>query len=982
MNAELLYTSAPSGLKQGSRGFCTVLSTAGMPINLASKLESLSGYRHVYPSGTPDANKNPVGFSHLRFSLGGRMVSVISRISDYGLDYSQRTNKLVHHIVVDAPMPPSGPAALLRLPGLMRDAWDGRCATVPPPTLPIMEVPPRVCSEWESMTGDAGWGGVVANTWLRPQPKPLFIVFSEDQAPRLLSLIAESIALLPVRQRWQATFGTYVTNLPPDVDCKVRCVIAGSEEARMASARGTVINLTATIGPAVDTNATRAAREGLSIGGGGTIRAPISVADAETSESDPSPSAVPPAYEEFEFDVDKPFGEVARQAPPDVRYTGTRFKTPSKATATTGTPVLPNRKFLAAAICLLLAFLGLAGYGIYRNTPRVSQVVKETKKEPEAPVNDSQNNDNSGKDRPPKDSPIPVPPPPPVPVTAADFKLSLEVPSLPSTDASVIEVQISAEALKAVAKIEPLKLLPAEWKQWEAKWKWQRKEPNLFWKDLDGESTDQLSITDKEPITTEFKVIAIVSNSPSGQSLPPIESKIIRVAKVAPPPPPAYKPEDFDLDIRFILKGNQDGKPDIPLQTGVRGAIAEGVIKPKNGVDAEEYQATYKWILKSSPTEEKPIPNASDATLLVTRDLPSNSAMRCEATIKFDSGVEIVVKSRGPPLQIADVLAATIDLQDVLKSPSIPDLSFPIEIPDSLQAIAKGNNRGDGISAFGLKLQKDPKFAASVVKPVFRNLKSSADNVESKKLVELEIKLTDYQKNHKEIRKKIDALKAVCQNKGKDIEWAMNILGEINANDGADFTTFKGALIPLVRKAQDAIDGYNGKFLMNAPSQEDLSSFKDIAIKNGWLYPVPPNGGGREFNYFMNSLKEFKSFWEEDAGSLKDLGRTPKKLFDSLLKEIEDFENDQRKLLLESVSIETKADAFAIYAKSKSTGEDEDSLAVKDKKLGDFGMCIMLKFINEEQNETQREKEGGMQDPKIPKASSADMFPSVGDSNR
>jgi hypothetical protein len=371
MNAELLYTSAPSGLKQGSRGFCTVLSTAGMPINLASKLESLSGYRHVYPSGTPSANKNPVGFSHLRFSLGGRMVSVISRISDYGLDYSQRTNKLAHHIVVDSPLPPSGPAALLLQTGVMRDAWDGRCATVPPPALPIMEVPPRVCREWESMTGDAGWGGVVANTWLRPQPKPLFIVFSEDQAPRLLSLIAESIALLPVRQRWQATFGTYVTNLPPDVDCKVRCVIAGSEEARMASARGSVINLTTPLGPAVDSDATQAAREGLSIGGS-AVRTPALPADVETSESEESPSAIPPEYEEFEFDEDKPFGDVSAHSPPDVRYAGTRFKTPSSTTATTQRKAFPYRRVLTAAICLLLSLLGIAGYGIYRNTPRVS----------------------------------------------------------------------------------------------------------------------------------------------------------------------------------------------------------------------------------------------------------------------------------------------------------------------------------------------------------------------------------------------------------------------------------------------------------------------------------------------------------------------------------------------------------------------------------------------------------------------------------
>ena len=60
MSVELLYTSAEQGLKQGSRGFCTVISTVGMPLNLANRLESLSGYRHVYPPNSEEAERNPL----------------------------------------------------------------------------------------------------------------------------------------------------------------------------------------------------------------------------------------------------------------------------------------------------------------------------------------------------------------------------------------------------------------------------------------------------------------------------------------------------------------------------------------------------------------------------------------------------------------------------------------------------------------------------------------------------------------------------------------------------------------------------------------------------------------------------------------------------------------------------------------------------------------------------------------------------------
>ncbi|MCA9020016.1 MAG: hypothetical protein KDA74_07745, partial [Planctomycetaceae bacterium] len=60
MTQEIIYTSAPEGLKPGSHGFCTVVSTSGMARNLAMKLESMSAYRHAFPPHTTAARFNPV----------------------------------------------------------------------------------------------------------------------------------------------------------------------------------------------------------------------------------------------------------------------------------------------------------------------------------------------------------------------------------------------------------------------------------------------------------------------------------------------------------------------------------------------------------------------------------------------------------------------------------------------------------------------------------------------------------------------------------------------------------------------------------------------------------------------------------------------------------------------------------------------------------------------------------------------------------
>lgn len=267
MTIELLYTSAAQGLKQGSRGFCTVVCTAGLPINLAQRLEALSGYRHLYQPGDQRADDNPVCHSHIRLAVGGKTLSILSRVGAYGVDYSQRTNKIAHHVVFDGAVPACGPAAVLSQSGIMRTNWDGECKTLQSgPQVPPIALHPAPCQEWKRITGDAGWAGVVANAWLQPTGKPVWIVFSESHSQWLLELMQEATAILPESQRWQATFSTFCTNLPPDVDCRVRCVIAGSDEARMSIARGTVLDLTKPLGLAPNNDATEAARNGYTVG--------------------------------------------------------------------------------------------------------------------------------------------------------------------------------------------------------------------------------------------------------------------------------------------------------------------------------------------------------------------------------------------------------------------------------------------------------------------------------------------------------------------------------------------------------------------------------------------------------------------------------------------------------------------------------------------------------------------------------------------
>lgn len=245
MTAELIYTSAPKGLKSGSRGFCTVVSSQGMTSNLAQKLESLSAYRQLFPPDSADASKNPISFSHLTFRVGGQEYSVLSRVAAYGTDYSGRTNKIAHHVIPGRHEQGSeGPAWILSQQGVMQESWDGQCRNTPQgPSLPSGHLETKVCTGWQRLAGDPGWAGVLAEAWMNPQQKPLTVVFPLEHRDQSLALLREATALLRPSERWRATFCTYVTQLPPDVKCQVRFVVAGSPDAIKAKARGVVIEL-------------------------------------------------------------------------------------------------------------------------------------------------------------------------------------------------------------------------------------------------------------------------------------------------------------------------------------------------------------------------------------------------------------------------------------------------------------------------------------------------------------------------------------------------------------------------------------------------------------------------------------------------------------------------------------------------------------------------------------------------------------------
>jgi hypothetical protein len=264
MSHELHYTSVPRGLKLGSRGFCTVAATPGMPVTLFDRLESLSGYQAVYPPGDPSAALNPIVASHFRVTIGDKNFSVLSRIGPAGLDYSGRPNKYAHHVVIEPhERPTGGPAWLLSQPDFWQTAWVGEPRELPAGrTLPRGDRPAAIAHAWRDLTGDAGWAGVVAESFLSDSKRPIYLIFQPGLD--LLPLFADSLALIPPANRWDVEFSTYLTQLPPGINCGWRGVLDGSAEANHARRlpNALILDLCRPLGTAIGRELVHLARTG------------------------------------------------------------------------------------------------------------------------------------------------------------------------------------------------------------------------------------------------------------------------------------------------------------------------------------------------------------------------------------------------------------------------------------------------------------------------------------------------------------------------------------------------------------------------------------------------------------------------------------------------------------------------------------------------------------------------------------------------
>ena len=311
MTHELILTSVAQGLDPNDSGFCPVVADSEITPRVKEHLLALSGYRYLVTDSGDLSRLSPVAYSHL--ILPGGLEHVLSCVAGAGTDYQGQPNAFAHHVVLEATeCPAESPAWLLALPGFLLSEWseppvrfaqgrpiptltnpasltrrqqiarqhrwldpvkmtltssvdieataylsavqsnDEQIVLVAPPTSP--------CPIWKELTGDAGWGGILAETVLTGQS----VVLVHNPEQNILPLFVEALALLPEYVAWRTTFSTYFSGLPEDIPCQWKGVIAGSEEVKLlvGGVDNIVIDLTIHVGEAPPGRYVNYARQG------------------------------------------------------------------------------------------------------------------------------------------------------------------------------------------------------------------------------------------------------------------------------------------------------------------------------------------------------------------------------------------------------------------------------------------------------------------------------------------------------------------------------------------------------------------------------------------------------------------------------------------------------------------------------------------------------------------------------------------------
>ena len=210
MARQLVFTSTPQGLEPGRSGYCTVARHKDLRHRLVRELERLS----VYDFGQQTGSTRSDICIFRKMPLGSEEYYVLTKICDAGLDYTNRTNYLAHHLVLDGfeiATCPSPAEIFLNWNGWLRTWTDGPRYFGEEEAVSLTACKSSnliPCQGWLQMTNDPGNAASLVSP---DMIKPIVVEGKPESANTLLTLFAESSALLKISlDAWDFSFTTFL----------------------------------------------------------------------------------------------------------------------------------------------------------------------------------------------------------------------------------------------------------------------------------------------------------------------------------------------------------------------------------------------------------------------------------------------------------------------------------------------------------------------------------------------------------------------------------------------------------------------------------------------------------------------------------------------------------------------------------------------------------------------------------------------------
>ncbi len=210
MAQQLIFTSTPQGLEPGRSGYCTVARHKDLRHRLVRELERLS----VYDFGQQVGGKKVEISIYRKIILGSEEFYVLTKICDAGLDYTNRTNYLAHHLILDGfeiATCPSPAEIFLNWSGWKKQWEEGPRYLTPGEEITLTGFKSKglvPCKNWLSFTNDPGNAASLVSPSM---VKPIVLENSPGRSEHLLQLFAESCALLKISlDSWDYSFTTFL----------------------------------------------------------------------------------------------------------------------------------------------------------------------------------------------------------------------------------------------------------------------------------------------------------------------------------------------------------------------------------------------------------------------------------------------------------------------------------------------------------------------------------------------------------------------------------------------------------------------------------------------------------------------------------------------------------------------------------------------------------------------------------------------------